>query len=253
MKKFNCKPNAHIFCTLINGLGSEGRLDEALKYFHLSKNEGFVEIPIYNALIGAYCRVLRFEDAFNVLKKMNQNGSGPNTRTYDIILNHLIKDNQLNQAFKIFREMSEKTGSEPQINTYTMIISMFCANKRLDMALKVWEEMNKKGVAPCMHMFCSVINGLCSENRSEEACEYFEEMLEKGIRPPSRLFGNLKAVLIRTGKKELAFEIGCKLERLRRTPLNEKKNPIYCLHPLLKSCYMSFKLNITFFVYATIL
>lgn len=56
MEAKSCKPSPHIFCTLINGLGSEKRLIKALKFFEQSKAREFnPDSPTYNAVVGAYC------------------------------------------------------------------------------------------------------------------------------------------------------------------------------------------------------
>lgn len=221
MEEKGCKPSPHIYCTLINGLGSQKRLDEALKYFELSKGSGHpVEIPTYNAVVGSYCWTLRFEDAFKVVEKMKNLGIGPNARTFDIILHHLIKVGRTEEAYKVFQNMVSYGDCEPQINTYTMMVSMLCAKERVDIALRVWKEMKEKGVVPCMHMFSALINGLCYENRMDEACKYFQEMLDKGIRPSGQLFSKLKETLLEGGKKDLAYLLSMKLDKLRKTPLS---------------------------------
>ncbi|KAF9600149.1 hypothetical protein IFM89_004760 [Coptis chinensis] len=52
----NLKPSPHIYCSLIHGLGTEKRLNEAIDFFEQSKISGFVpELPTYNALVGVYC------------------------------------------------------------------------------------------------------------------------------------------------------------------------------------------------------
>ncbi|XP_020579913.1 pentatricopeptide repeat-containing protein At1g71060, mitochondrial [Phalaenopsis equestris] len=221
MEEKGCKPSPHIYCTLVNGLGSQKRLDEALKYFELSKQCGHPhEIPTYNAVVGSYCWALRFEDAFKVVDKMMNLHIGPNARTFDIILHHLIKVGQTEEAYKVFQNMGSYGDCEPQLNTYTMMVNMLCAEERVDIALKVWKQMNEKGVLPCMHMFSALINGLCFENRMDEACKYFQEMLDKGIRPSGQLFSKLKETLLEGGKKDLAYMMSMKLDKLRKTPLN---------------------------------
>uniref|UniRef100_K3ZZ84 Pentacotripeptide-repeat region of PRORP domain-containing protein n=1 Tax=Setaria italica TaxID=4555 RepID=K3ZZ84_SETIT len=208
-----CMPSPHVYCMLINGLGSEERLDEALKYFQLYKESGFpMEVPTCNAVVGAYCRASKFQHAFKMVDEMRKCKIGPNSRTYDIILHHLIKSQKFEEAYDVFQKMG-MDGCEPQLNTYTMMVGMFCSNERVDMALKVWKQMKEKGVLP------SLINGLCFENRLEEACAYFQEMLDKGIRPPGQLFSNLKEALVEGGRISLAQEMALKLDALRKTPL----------------------------------
>ncbi|MCL7042912.1 hypothetical protein MKW94_016130 [Papaver nudicaule] len=77
-----CKPSAHVYCTLINGLGSEMRLGEALEIFERAKVAvSPLCIPSYNAVVGSYCWSMRFNDAYQMVEEMRRKGVGPNSRT----------------------------------------------------------------------------------------------------------------------------------------------------------------------------
>ncbi|KAK1298943.1 Pentatricopeptide repeat-containing protein [Acorus calamus] len=105
-KSSGCKPSPHMYCVLINGLGSEKRLDEALEYFEQSKAQGFVpDIPTLNAIVGSYCWSSRFVDAYKMVEEMKRLKVGPNARTYEIILHHLIRENQTEEAYRVFQGM----------------------------------------------------------------------------------------------------------------------------------------------------
>ncbi|KAL2331413.1 hypothetical protein Fmac_018994 [Flemingia macrophylla] len=104
MKAKNVRPSPHVFCTLINDLGSEKRLDEALLFFEVSKASGFApEAPTYNAVVGAYRWSLRMDDAYRMSGEMKKCGIGLNSRIFDIILHHLIKGRRIEEACSIFR------------------------------------------------------------------------------------------------------------------------------------------------------
>ncbi|OVA10639.1 Pentatricopeptide repeat [Macleaya cordata] len=217
-----CKPSPHIYCTLISGLGSEKRLNEALEIFERSKavNGSPPEVPTYNAVVRSFCWSMRLHDAYQVVEEMRRNGVGPTSRTYDIILHHLIKARRMKEAYSVFQRMGSEFGCEPNLNTYTMIVRMLCEEEeRVDMAIKVWDQMKDKGILPSMHMFSALINSLCHENRLDDACKYFQEMLDLGIRPPGQLYSNLKQALLDAGKKDVALDLGLKLDKIRKIPL----------------------------------
>lgn len=220
MERKKIKVTPHVYCTLINGLGSEKRLVEALKYFELYKGSGFdIEVFTYNAMVGAYCWSLRMEDAYRLVDEMRRSKIGPNTRTYDIILHHLIKAKKTNEAYSVFQKMSNDPGCEPTASTYEIMVRMFCNEDRTDMALRVWDQMKAKGVLPGMHSFSTLINSFCHENRLDDACRYFQEMLDMGMRPPLPLFDNLKRALLDEGKEDTVKALWRKLEKLRKSPL----------------------------------
>ncbi|MED6172371.1 hypothetical protein PIB30_049451 [Stylosanthes scabra] len=214
------KPSPHIYCTLINGLGSDKRLDEALRFFEMSKASGFPpEGPTYNAVIGAYCWSAKMEDAYRVVGEMKDFRIGPTSRTYDIILHHLIKARRNQEAYSVFRRMSDEFHCEPSVSTYEIIVRMFCNEGRLDSAMEVWDQMKSKGILPGMHMFSTWIVALCNEGRLDEACRYFQEMLDMGIRPPPQLFSSFKQALIDEGMENTAVHFALKIDKLRKTPL----------------------------------
>lgn len=220
MERKKIKATPHVYCTLINGLGSEKRLVEALKYFELYKGSGFeLEVFTYNSMLGAYCWSMRMDDAYKLVDEMRRCKIGPNTRTYDIILHHLIRGRRTNEAYSVFQKMSDDPGCEPTISTYEIMVRMFYNEDQIDMALRVWDQMKAKGVLPGMHSFSTLINSFCRENRLEDACGYFQEMLDMGMRPPVPMFDNLKCALLDEGKEETVKALWRKVEKLRKSPL----------------------------------
>ncbi|KAI3935128.1 hypothetical protein MKX01_031395 [Papaver californicum] len=215
-----CKPSAHVYCTLISGLGREMRLGEALEIFECAKAVvSPLGIPTYNAVVGSYCWSMRLNDAYQMVEEMRRIGVGPNSRTYDIIIHHLIRVNRTEDAYFLFQRMASDFGCEPNLNTYAMIVRMLCQEvERVDLAIKVWDQMKDKGVLPGMHMFASLVNSLCHEYMLDDACRYFQEMLDLGIRPPSQLYNNLKEALLINGMVDEAISIGEKLDKIRNTP-----------------------------------
>ncbi|MCL7034908.1 hypothetical protein MKW94_025411 [Papaver nudicaule] len=116
------------------------------------------------------------------------------SRTYDIIIHHLIRVNRTEEAYFLFQRMAGDFGCEQNLNTYAMIVRMF-----------LWYQMKDRGVVPGMHMFASLILST-------------QEMLDLGIRPPGRLYDNLKEVLLDNGKVDEAISIGEKLDNIRKSP-----------------------------------
>ncbi|KAL8531807.1 hypothetical protein ACS0TY_008417 [Phlomoides rotata] len=217
MEMKNIKATPHVYCTLINGLGSEKRLNEAIEFFELCKGSGCeIEVPTYNALVGAYCWSSRIQDAYRVVDEMRKCGLGPNARTYDIILHHLIKCQKTDEAYSVFLKMNEEVGCEPTASTHEIMVRMFCSKGHTDMALRVWDQMKTRGVLPGMHMFSALINRLCDDGKLDYACKYLQEMLDMGISPPDRLFKNLKQFLLKEGREDVIIIFAHQIEKLRK-------------------------------------
>lgn len=196
-------------------------MDEALEFFEVSKASGFApEAPTYNAVVGAYCWSLRMDDAYRMVGEMKKCGIGPNSRTFDIVLHHLIKGRRIEEASSVFRRMNGgEFGCEPSVSTYEIMVRMFCNEELLDMAVAVWDEMKGKGILPGMHMFSTLVCALCHESKLDEACKYFQEMLDVGIRPPAKMFSTLKEALVDAGMEHVAMHFTLKIDKLRKSPL----------------------------------
>ncbi|MCI17541.1 pentatricopeptide repeat-containing protein mitochondrial-like [Trifolium medium] len=195
-------------------------MDEALEFFEKSKVSGFPpEAPTYNAVVGAYCWSRRMDDACRIVGEMRELGIGPNSRTYDIILVHLIKGGRAKEAYSVFKRMSSEMGCEPRVSTYEIMVRMLCNEDQLDLAMVVWDEMKDKGILPGIHMFSTLIISLCHENKLDEACKYFQQMLDVGIRPTANMFSAFKKALMDAGMENTVIHFARKVDKPRNTPL----------------------------------
>ena len=154
-----------------------------------------------------------------MVDEMRKCGVGPNSRTYDIILHHLIKAGKEEEAYSVFLKMGNDKGCDPTSSTYEMIIRMYCSKGELNMAVKVWDKMKAKGVLPGMQMFVTLINSFRHKKQLDDACRFFEEMVDLGIRPPGPLFGSLKRDLLDARKNDTVKLLVKKLDFIRVNPI----------------------------------
>uniref|UniRef100_A0A803LJI4 Pentatricopeptide repeat-containing protein n=1 Tax=Chenopodium quinoa TaxID=63459 RepID=A0A803LJI4_CHEQI len=225
MEAKGIEPSGHIYCILINGLGSERKLGEALKMFEMSKANGVAQAPTYNAVVWSYCWSLKFDEAFRMVEEMRRCKVGLNSRTYDIVIHHLGKAGKHEEAYSVFLKMSNDQGCDPSTCTYGIIMRMFCSKGELDKAVKIWNEMKAKGLIPAMHMFATMISSFRQANKLEDACKYFDEMMDLGIRPPAMVYSKLKQALLDEGKKDTAQSLTVKFNALRFAPNPMKRQP----------------------------
>ncbi|GJR26325.1 pentatricopeptide repeat-containing protein [Tanacetum coccineum] len=161
MEKYNVPPNLAAFNGLLSALCK-------------SKNDRDIDDITESCLISyasqgsAFCKVNKLKNAYRVLNEMESKGVKPNSRTCNILLNHLIERKETDEAFKVFRRMIKIC--DPDADTYTIMIKMFSEKGDIEMALKVWKFMKKKQFVPSLHTFSVLINGLC-EKRGGGGCE----------------------------------------------------------------------------------
>lgn len=211
-------PTPHIYCSLINGFGADKRLNDALRFYTKFNSAGFPpDIPILNAVVGAYCNSDQFDLAYKTVEEMikHQEPIQPNPRTHNIILSRLAQLKKIDEAMRVFGTMTCK----PDLNTYTIVVRMLCGESKVDEAIGVWREMVGRGIWPCLHMFMVLINRLVVECRLEEACVFFEDMIGRGIRPPGQLYGGLIDALRSSGRDDSAKKLAKKLDAFKNTTL----------------------------------
>ncbi|KAJ4829362.1 hypothetical protein Tsubulata_024244 [Turnera subulata] len=135
MEAKKCKPSPNIFCILITGLGNEKRLQEAVR----------------------------------ILDEMRKCGVGPNSRTYDIIIHHLIKIGKPKTAYKFFQEMSSDEVCEPTLST-------LCHEDKLDEACKYFQEMLNLGIRPPGPLFSNLKGSLFDEGRKDTLVHLYRQI-----------------------------------------------------------------------------
>ncbi|KAI3921835.1 hypothetical protein MKX01_005524 [Papaver californicum] len=236
-----CQPDIVTYGIMVDVLCKAGRVDEAVgvvknmdsagckptidnrigdavdTFLEMERNGVAADVTVYNALIGAFCKVNRFKNVPRVLEEMDRRGVVPNSRTTNIILNSLISRGETDEAFSVFRRMMKVC--DPDADSYTMMIKMFCDDGELDKALKVWKVMNTKQFVPSMHTFSVLINGLCDKGEVSKACVFMEQMIEKGIQPSVPTFGRLRQLLIKENREDILEFLVEKMKLLVKDPL----------------------------------
>lgn len=68
---------------------------------------------------------------------MRECGVGPNSRTYDIILHHLVKAGRTEEAYSLFQKMSSEPGCQATTSTYEIVMRMLCNEDQVDTSISV--------------------------------------------------------------------------------------------------------------------
>nr|GEV02990.1 hypothetical protein [Tanacetum cinerariifolium] len=214
------RPDIVTYGIMVDILCKAGRVDEAIDIIKdMEYNDCQPTSFIYSILVHTYGIENWIEDAVDTFLEMEKNGVkadvAPNSRTCNILLNHLIERKETDEAFKVFRRMIK-------ICTYTIMIKMFSEKGDIEMALKVWKFMKKKQFVPSLHTYSVLINGLCENQDASLACMLMEEMIEKGIRPPRLNFGRLRKLLIEQRRDEVLDFLQQKLNLLKTQAIEGK-------------------------------
>ncbi|KAL3719578.1 hypothetical protein ACJRO7_004534 [Eucalyptus globulus] len=217
----NVPAYSSFLCTLLKGPSG---MSEALKYFGTmsdhrcypgmkffqdadSKGASF----LWEAMVGRVgCR----PDTEIRLDEMVYNGAFPDDRTYNILLQFLIKYRKLKEASIVFTEMV-KNECLPSLANRNAAARIFIDIGDHHSAMKVWNWMVKYYRSDLDETGNILIVGLLDLDRLPEAVKYAEDIIERGIKLSSSTLSKLKQSLSKARKLHVYDE----LLRKWRSPL----------------------------------
>ncbi|CAD5334096.1 unnamed protein product [Arabidopsis thaliana] len=173
-----------------------------------------VSEDILLSICRGYGRVHRPFDSLRVFHKMKDFDCDPSQKAYVTVLAILVEENQLNLAFKFYKNMREiglpptvaslnvlikalcrndgtvDAGCRPNMVTYTTLITGLCKEQKIQEAVELLDRMNLQGLKPDAGLYGKVISGFCAISKFREAANFLDEMILGGI-TPNRLTWNI--------------------------------------------------------------
>ncbi|XP_031273224.1 pentatricopeptide repeat-containing protein At1g63400-like [Pistacia vera] len=186
---------------MINGLGKEGKVDEANGLLELMSQRGLQpNLVTFNTMISGLCKEGKIEEANGLMELMIQRGLQPNVVTFNSMIDGLCKEGKMEEANNLLELMSQKgckflveigmsgveeafeqgvlvderAGLQPNVVTFNSMIDGLCKEGKM-------EEANG-GLQPNVVMFTIMISGLCELGKMEEVNGLFELMNQRGCK-----------------------------------------------------------------------
>ncbi|RVW37736.1 Pentatricopeptide repeat-containing protein [Vitis vinifera] len=177
----NYRHNGPVYATMINVLGSSGRIAEMREVIDQMKQDS------------CECK-----DSFNCV---NWTGS------FNTLLRILVKESKLETACRLFLEHSCGWEVKSRIGSLNLLMDALCQINRSDLALHVFQEMrlneathllysmfwriSQKGGGEDIAAYRTLLDALCDNGHVEEALEILGKVLKKGLKAPKRCRGHL--------------------------------------------------------------
>ncbi|CAN8245931.1 unnamed protein product [Cochlearia groenlandica] len=208
MKFENCAISEEILLSICRRYGRVHRPFDSLRVFHKMKD--FDCDPSHKAYVTVLAILVEENQlnlAFKFYKNMREIGLPPTVASLNVLIKALCRNEAtVDAGLKIFHEMP-KRGCDPDSYTYGTLISGFCRFGRIEEAKKLFKEMVDKDCAPTVVTYTSLIHGLCGSKNVEEAMRYLEEMKSKGIEPNVFTYSSLMDGLCKDGRSSQAMEL----------------------------------------------
>ncbi|OMO56828.1 hypothetical protein CCACVL1_26241 [Corchorus capsularis] len=211
------------FMNLLFWYSTAGDLDEVLTTYELYKSEEKrLSTEAYNIVMGAYAQKDMNSEAVEVFRGMIDNGAIPNSRTYTILLEHLVRLGKLDAAmepgfthdiYSVQRMMTllarhgnvelvdkliNKVRREEMrlpFSTLKLLIEFYGNSKNADAALKVFRE-DRTLCGPIskfnlMLLHSSLLRTLTKCRRDTDILDVLDEMILNGVCPDIQTFSGL--------------------------------------------------------------
>ncbi|GFZ16653.1 hypothetical protein Acr_25g0010620 [Actinidia rufa] len=151
------------------------QMDEAMTFLRIMKGKNcfpvgsglLPNLRMFNAMIGLLCNHNDIDGAFRVLDEIVFYGVFPDSLSYNMIFQCLIKNKKVREAGKFFFEMT-KNEWPPTHSNCSAAITMFFNGYDPQMAVEVWDYMMKNRILPLEESANLLLIGLCDMGRLTE-------------------------------------------------------------------------------------
>ncbi|XP_027363044.1 putative pentatricopeptide repeat-containing protein At5g08310, mitochondrial [Abrus precatorius] len=197
MKELGVVPDIGIFTKLLSSLSDRSMIAKLLE--EVPEEEGDQTLVlIYNGVLTGYVNEGLMDEACHLLQMMVQSKSGanaqmdtflkvkrlvsPNTASFSIVIDGLLKNGQLDLALSLFNEMKQHVG-KPNVLIYNNLINGLCNSNRLEESLELLQEMKESGIEPTHFTYNSIYGCLCKRKDVSGATDMLKEMRVCGHEP----------------------------------------------------------------------
>lgn len=136
----------------------------------------------YNIVMGLFAEMGMDSEAVSTFRRIIDEGVLPNSRTYTVIIEHLVKSGHLDSAFEVFCILP-RMRIKRTLKQYSILVAGFSETEKLDNVKTLLNEMQSDGILPGRAMQSCL-------QRLQEAGGYLDEtseLLIKEMLPDERI------------------------------------------------------------------
>ncbi|XP_076915531.1 pentatricopeptide repeat-containing protein At5g66631-like [Bidens hawaiensis] len=162
-----------------------GDLDSVLNVWHEWKtSQKSLNVESYIIIMNLCAHTGKDYEAVKTFNRMIDEGLVPNSRTYTVIIEHLVSSGKLDSALEVFN-MLPLMDVKRSLKQYSVLVNAFCGDDRFDVVKSLLDKMQADGVYPTRVMLSS-LQRMHDAGFVEETVELIKEML------PDKRIGNVK-------------------------------------------------------------
>ncbi|CAA0837677.1 Unknown protein [Striga hermonthica] len=193
------------YCLLIRAKCKNGLLEDAYSIIReMQETHCMPDTTIYNYPIGSLWKSGKMDVAFALLNKMKTIGVHPDAITFEILINFVCSLGMMDDVHELLDQMASQ-GLEPRPTTHARVIkTLFAAEK--------YEAAHKYVVNPscktCSNMMYSLLANLYREKGDVlSARDLLVEMMDMCLKPNFSVYVKIVKQLRKIGKRNLARDL----------------------------------------------
>ncbi|CAI0451225.1 unnamed protein product [Linum tenue] len=216
--------DGHALSVLVDALCRNTRFDKAGELLEEFKELGVRPMePAYGIWLRDLVEAGNVDGALEFLRnKKSLEGYVPEIFRYNYLLDRLLKENRLGEAYDLLTEMMED-GISPDRFTLSAALCFFCKAGMVGVALELYNSRSDLPFSPNSMVYNYLINSLCGDGKVDDAYHVLRNWTQNGSTPGRQTFYTLADTLYREGKLDKMKKlVVMALERNFTTSICEK-------------------------------
>jgi pentatricopeptide repeat protein len=191
MCEFQVKPSSITCGIIIKAYGMNGMLDKALEvYQNMKLNNIPLSSVTYGCLMNACIKNDNLKKAFELYQEIKENNIEMNTVLYTTLIKAYSKNRNLRQVIDVFNSMKRDKDNPPNNITYNSVIDCCIKNNELERAEEMFREMTTSNLKPDIITFSTIIKGCLKLSELSTAINYLYSMKNCEIKPDEVLLNS---------------------------------------------------------------
>lgn len=195
-------PNAVTYCTIIDGYCKSGDLAEAFRLFDEMKLKGLVpDSFVYTTLVDGCCRLNDVERAITIFGT-NKKGCASSTAPFNALINWVFKFGKTELKTEVLNRLMDGSFDrfgKPNDVTYNIMIDYLCKEGNLEAAKELFHQMQNANLMPTVITYTSLLNGYDKMGRRAEMFPVFDEAIAAGIEPDHIMYSVIINAFLKEG------------------------------------------------------
>ncbi|GLT30922.1 hypothetical protein SLA2020_056960 [Shorea laevis] len=212
-----------LYNSVLKGLVSNGSIDKAYQLFQQMMGNDWNGVNMLGGLAGEQDRIAPNTASFSIVingllkakkvdlalkhfRDMAIVGYKPPLLLYNNLIDELCKLNRLEESSELLREMKE-VGLEPTQFTHNCIFGCLCSRADVQGALDLVRKMRFQGHEPWTKHSTLLVKELCKDGKALDACKFLADILEEGFPPDIISYSAAIGGLVKMGELDRAVEL----------------------------------------------